>query len=141
MDLITIALMLAGAKLFKSKKTADVLEYFPKSVIYSKSQKNFVFYMEILNPTKRDLKIDSFFGSLMINENKVGKVERGNPFTIKANGRTLVSFPIKVVGTGLGIAIAKFLTNPKADITVKIIGVARALGLDNAVSEEVPLEI
>jgi LEA14-like dessication related protein len=140
MDLLTLGLLWYGAKLFKGQKTADALEYFPKQVLWSKKLKSFVFYMEILNPTNNDLKVDSFFAGLFINESKVGSVERGNPFVIKKNQRSLFSFPVKVIGIGLGQAIVSFIKNPKQAITVKVVGIAKALGIDNPVDEEIPLK-
>lgn len=141
MDLLTLSLLFLGAKLYKGKKTADVLEYYPKQVLWNKKQKAFIFYMEILNPTNNDLKVDSFYAGLFINETKVATVERGNEFVIKKNQRTLFSFPVKVIGFGLGTAIVSLIKNPKQAITLKMVGIAKALGIDNAIDEEIPLKL
>lgn len=141
MDLLTLGLIFLGVKASQASNTADKLEYYPKSVIWSKTRKQFVFYMEILNPTKHDLKVDSFFGGLFIGETKVASIERGNAFTIKANDRTKVSFPVKVIGLGLGKAVAAIIKDPTKPITLQVLGTARALGIDNAVNEQIPLSL
>jgi len=141
MDLITLALMGGAAYLFQGKKTSDKLEYYPKSIIYSKTRKELVFYMEILNPTTRDLKVDSFFGGFFFNDIKVGSVERANPFTIKKKDRTTVSFPVKIVWLGFTNVAISLIKDPKQEKVVKILGVARCMGMDNSINDEIPLTL
>ncbi len=136
MDLFTIALAAAALFAGKKKKTAERLEYFPKNLELIKGQ--LVYSMEILNPTKEKLKVDSFFGGIFADDKKIGSVERGTSFDIAPNQRTTVKFPVKLVPAGiaaLALNIKKFKS-----MKFKVAGIARALGLDNEVSQDLSLE-
>jgi len=138
MDLLTLALLGFGAnKLIKGKKTADALEYFPKNLHYK--DKKFYFYMEILNPTSNKLKIDSFFGGVYINEDKIGSIEYGTPVTLEANKRTEVRYPITPIGSGFAKVVQKIISGGAKNLTFKVIGVAKALGINTPVNEEIKL--
>ncbi len=131
-------LLALGAALFfgGKKKAADKIEYFPLNLEIIKGK--LVYSMDILNPTKNKLKIDSFFGGVFVDDNKIGSIERGKPFEINPNGRTKVKFPVEVSPVELAkllLAIAK--GNFKKQF--KIAGIARAYGLDNEVSKEISL--
>jgi len=133
MDLLTLALLFFGTKLAKGKATADKLEFYPLNLelIHGK----LVFTMEILNPTGNPLKIDSFFGGVFANDKKIGSIERGKPFTLKKKGRTPVTFPVKLVGTG----IIQTLLSGSKKYKFKIMGVAHALGVDTPINQELSL--
>jgi len=140
MDPLTIGLLIwGGSKLLKAKKTADRLEYFPKNLFYSKTEKKFYFIMDILNPTKNPLKIDSFFGGVFIGTDKVGSIEYGTPVTIQALKRTEVKYPIIPIGSGFGKVIVKILKGEGKDLKFKVMGVARSMGIDNPVNQELTL--
>jgi len=125
-----------GSKLIKGKSTADKLEFFPKNLDYKDGK--FYFRMEILNPTRNSLKIDSFFGGVYLNDEKLGSIEYGTPLTLAPLKRTEVRYPIIPSGLGFGKVIAKIIQGQR-NFTFKVMGVARALGINNAVNEEVKL--
>lgn len=130
MDLLTIALLFGAGKLLKGKKTADRLEYFPKNLHYKDGK--FYLYVDVLNPTKNPLKVDSFFGGVFIGTNKAGSIEAGTPVTFQANKRTEIKYPIIPVGSGFGKALIEIAKGNKPKF--KIIGVARSLGIDTPIN-------
>lgn len=134
-DPITIALGAYLLSLAKGKKTADRLEYFPMNLELIKGK--LVYTMEILNPTKNTLKIDSFFAGIFADDKKIGSIERGTPFDIPPNKRTTYKFPIKLNALGL-VKLALNITKLK-EMKFKVAGIARALGMDNAVDETLSL--
>jgi LEA14-like dessication related protein len=140
MDPITIALLIGAATLFKGSKTASKLEFFPNDIDWNKDKKRLEFVMEILNPTKNKLKIDSVYVSVFVNDRKVGSIERGEPFEIAPNKRTMVKLPLKPAGIGFAQIIADIIRG-KRDFEFKVLGTVRALGLDNPINKTVALEI
>lgn len=138
MDPITIGLGLWLMTLGKGKKTADRLEFFPLNIEVIKGK--LVFTMEVLNPTKNKLKVDSFFGGVFVDDKKVGSIEKGESFDVAPSGRTKVKFPIRlnlIEGAKLLASIAAGKFKKK----FKVAGIARALGLDNEVSKEISLNV
>ena len=121
--------------LAKGQKTADRLEYSPKNLEIIKGK--LVYKMDILNPTKNKLKVDSFFAGIFADDSKIGTIEKGDPFTLEPNKRTTVSFPVKLNAVGL----VKFAMNIKklAAMKFKVAGIARALGIDNPVTQDLSL--
>jgi LEA14-like dessication related protein len=136
MDVISLALLAYAMTLGKGKKTADRLEYFPLNLELIKGK--LVFTMEVLNPTKNKLKVDSFFGGVFVDDKKVGSIERSEPFDIAPKGRTRITFPVRLVPAEAVSLIAKIVSG-KFTKKFKIAGIARALGLDNEVSKEIAL--
>jgi len=117
-----------GSKLVKGSSTAEKLEYFPKNLDFKDGK--FYFRMEILNPTRNKLKIDSFFGGIYYSGNKIGSIEYATPINLDPNKRTEVRIP----------KVAVLIIQGKAkDLKFNVIGVARALGLNNPVNEEIKL--
>lgn len=137
MDPVTLLLIGALAFLSKKKKTADKLEYFPINIELIKGK--LVYTMEILNPSNDVLKVDSFFGGLFVDDRKVGSIERSEPMVIAPKGRTRIKFPVKL---NL-IEGAKLLTQifgGKFNKKFKVMGIARAFGLDNVVEKNLSLD-
>jgi LEA14-like dessication related protein len=134
-DPVTIGIGLWLWNLSKGQKTADRLEYSPKNLEII--NKKLVYKMDILNPTKNKLKVDSFFGGIFADDAKIGTVEKGDPFMLEPNKRTTVSFPVKLNAIGL----LKFATNIKKlkEMKFKVAGIAHALGMDNPVSQDLSL--
>lgn len=97
--------------------------------------------MDIVNPTNTKIKIDSVFAGLFINDKKVGSIEKNEAFTIEKKARTPVELPVKIIGLGLGQALAAFIKDPKKAITIKVLGTVRTLGIDTALNEEIPLTV
>lgn len=93
--------------------------------------------MEILNPTKNKLKVDSFFAGIFADDSKIGTIEKGEPFVLDPNKRTTVSFPVKLNALGL-VKFALSLSKLK-DMKFKVSGIARALGMDNPVTQDLSL--
>jgi len=136
-DPLTIGLLAYLLTLGRGKKTADRLEYFPKNVeiIHGK----LVATMEILNPTGNKLKIDSFFGGVTADDKKIGSIEQGKEFTLAPKTRTSVQFPVKLSTLG---ALQILLSKTKLkNMKWKLVGVARALGIDNPVSQEISFNV
>lgn len=132
--LIVVALPFL-ATLMKGKKTSDRLEYYPQNLELIKGK--LYLDMEILNPTKNDLKIDSVFAGIFAGSKKIGNIERGESFTVKANKRTSIKLPVVPSGLGFATAIADAV---KGKITTfKVMGIARALGLDNPINKDLSL--
>jgi len=136
MDPIILGIAAYLLTLGKGKKTADRLEYFPKNVEMLSGKLYFV--MDILNPTKNPLKVDSFFGGAFVDDKRVGSIERGTPFIAAPNTRTQVKFPIKLDPLSAASLLLSIIQG-KFKKQFKIAGIARALGLDNPVSKEVNL--
>lgn len=134
-DPITIGIAAWLFGLAKGKKTADSLSYFPKNleVIHNK----LVYKMDVLNPTKNKLKVDTFFAGIFAGANKIGTIEKGEAFNLAPNTRTTVSFPVKLNALGL-IQFALHLSDLKKT-KFKIAGIARALGMDNPISQDLSL--
>lgn len=111
---IPIPLIALAAFMFsKSKKTLEDLEFEPKSIIWSKTKKQFVLYMDIVNPRSQNVKVDSMFLGVFDNDTKIGSVERKNSFTIKKNDRTLVSLPVKFNSLGIITSLLAFVAEKK----------------------------
>lgn len=134
-DPITIGLGVWLLSLAKGQKTADRLEYNPKNLELINGK--LIYKMDILNPTKNKLKVDSFFAGIFADDAKVGTIERGEPFTLLPNQRTTVKFPVKLNAVGL----VKFaLSKTKlSQMKFKVAGIARALGIDNPVNQDLSL--
>ena len=126
-----------GSKLVKGSSTAEKLEYFPKNLDFKDGK--FYFRMEILNPTRNKLKIDSFFGGIYYSGNKIGSIEYATPINLDPNKRTEVRIPIIPSGLGLGKVAVLIIQGKAKDLKFNVIGVARALGLNNPVNEEIKL--
>lgn len=127
-----------GAWLFtlaKGQKTADRLEYSPKNLEIINDK--LVYTMDVLNPTKNKLKVDSFFAGIFADDAKIGTIERGTPFDLAPNKRTTVKLPVRLNAIGL----AKFALNPTklSKMKFKVSGIARALGIDNPVTQDLSL--
>lgn len=133
-------LVIAAAAYFlsplaKGSSTAAKLEFFPNNLEIIKGKLQFK--MDILNPTKNPLKVDSFFANIFSDKTKIGSIERGVPFTLEPNRRTPVSFPVRLNAAGLvkfSLNISKLKT-----LTFRVEGIAKALGLDNAVTKDISL--
>lgn len=135
MNPLVIAL---GAYLFtlaRGQKTADRLEYDPKNLEIINGK--LVYTMDVLNPTKNPLKVDSFFAGIFADDAKIGTIERGTPFDLEPKKRTTVKLPVKLNAIGL----AKFaLSKTKlSQMKFKVSGIARALGIDNPVNQDLSL--
>lgn len=135
MDPITIGIGLYLWHLAKGQKTADRLEYSPKNLEIIKGK--LVYTMDVLNPTKNPLKVDSFFAGIFADDAKIGTIERGTPFDLEPNKRTTIKLPVRLNAVGL----TKFAMNINKlkDMKFKVQGIARALGMDNAVTQDLSL--
>jgi LEA14-like dessication related protein len=131
--LLPLIALLFGTKLIQAKKTGDALQYFPKNIELINGK--IVATMEILNPTRHPLKIDSVFGNITANDSKVASIEQGTPFTLAPNARTSVTFPTKLNALGA----LKVLLHPLKlkKMKWKLVGVARALGIDTPISQDI----
>ncbi len=94
--------------------------------------------MDVLNPTKNPLKIDSFFGGVYANGKKIGSIEQGTPINIDANKRTEIRLPAVAVGLGIGQMIVDIASGK--NIELKVLGIARSMGFDNAINETLSFE-
>ena len=134
MDFVTLALLGLGFVLSKGKKTADKLEYYPKNLELIKGK--LVFTMEILNPTTNKLKVDSVFAGIFAGKKKIGNIERGESFTLAPKKRTSVSFPVKLNALGIAQVLPELIRGKGFDVKFSVKGVARALGIDSPIDDE-----
>lgn len=139
MDLLPLLLLGLAFKAKRAQHTAEELEFFPKKFHYDKQNKKLLFVMEILNPTSNRLKVDSVFAGVFAGSNKIGSVERGEPFTLEPNKRTEVRFPVKPQGIGIAKALIDAVKGVKQDFT--ILGTVKALGIETALNETIPLSL
>jgi len=139
MEPLTIGLLLAAASLFRTKKTADALQYFPQTLFYDKKKKKLYLIMEVLNPTSSRLKIDGVFLNIVVNGKKTGYIERSSPFTITAKARTKISLEAKIGIVALTDLLIAIVRGKKLDI--RLMGIVRSMGIDNAVDEKIPLKL
>jgi len=126
-----------GVPLIKGGSTASQLEFYPKNLDYDAGK--FYYRMDILNPTRNELTVDTFFGGLYVGDEKVGSIEYNKPIVLKKSQRTEVRIPIIPTGLGLGKVIAKIIKGDTKNLTFRVVGVARALGINNPVNEEIKL--
>ena len=136
-DPFTLGIAAWILSLAKGKKTADKLEYYPQNLqmIHGK----LFLDMEILNPTQNKLKIDSVFAGIFADGKKVGNIEQGTPFTVSKAKRTKVQFPVELDPINAGKLLAAFVTGKAKNLKWSVKGVARALGLDNPISQDLSL--
>lgn len=135
--LIAAAVLFAGVK--GKQKTAEQLEFFPKSLALSKDKKTLWLIVEVLNPTKRPLVIDFLFLTIKVGTVKVGSIERTTPFTIQKTGRTAVKLPVRISPVGLGKIIAMVIQGRK--IIFRVFGKGESNGIPFPVDEVIPLEL
>lgn len=140
-----IILLGAAALLFfkKGKKTLEELEFEPTSVIWSKTLKQFVLYMDVINPNSQEVKVDNVFLSIFDNDKKIGSIEKTNSFTIKKANRTKISLPIKMSAIGIITDLLLILAdkNKKKTHIFKVAGTAKVFKLDVPISEEVEFSL
>jgi hypothetical protein len=144
MDLITLALLGLGLTLAKGKKTADRLEFFPKNLELINGK--LVATMEVLNPTNNALKVNSVFAGIFVDylkdkdtgvkDKKIGNIERGEEITLAPNKRTTVKLPVKLVSIGAGTFLLDVIRGKIKNPSFKIVGIARALGIDNPIDQK-----
>jgi len=137
---LLIALGLMAAYFVKGKvDTAKELEFFPKSLALSKDKKKLFLVIEVLNPTKRPLTIDSLFLKIFYGKTKVGSLERTEPIVIEATGRTMVKLPLRVDPVGGGKLMGAVLLGKT--IVLRVLGIGDSMGLKFPVDAEIPFGI
>ena len=137
--IVLIGLFLA-TRLGKTVKTVQRLELYPKDVLFDKSSKKLFFDIEVLNPTKNSLTVQSLYAGIYVGGKKLGNVERNKPITIQPTSRTLVRLPIKPNLFATASLIAQILLGvmPKK---ASIKGTVRALGVDTTFAKTVPIQL
>jgi len=134
---LLIPLLIGAAFMLKGKAdTLKELEFFPKSLSLSADKKTLFLIVDVLNPTKNKLEIDSLFLNVNVGETKIGSVEKTIPFVIRATGRSTIKFPVKINPAGSGKLLALLIKGQKIIFTVK--GVGSSMGLQFPVDAKIP---
>ena len=137
---LLIALGLLAAYFVKGKvDTAKELEFFPKSLALSKDKKKIFLVIEVLNPTKRSLTIDSLFLKIFYGTIKVGSLERTEPITIEKTGRTMIKLPMRVDPVGGGKLMGAILLGKT--ISLRVVGIGDSMGLKFPVDARIPFSL
>lgn len=108
-----LPIALAALFFFKKKKTLEDLQFEPSSIMWSKTKKKFILYMDIVNPNSQEVEVKNLFLSIFDNDKKIGSIERANSFKIKKANRTKVSLPIKFNALGIAESLLAFASDKK----------------------------
>lgn len=141
MEIITLGLAALLLFMGGKKKTAKSLEFIPIRLRIKKvnRKKKLVLDVDILNPTKNPLTVNSVFLSLFANNKRIGRIEKGDSFKIGQQRRTTVAFPVSISFPALGQMIADYLL--KKPITFKMVGVVNVMGIDQPVDKKIDFSL
>lgn len=134
-------LLIGGALLlwYLSRKSdvATKLDYVLRSVDISKGKLYIV--LELINPTYKELKVDSINLKVYNVDLLLGRVNYFDPVTIVARNRTLLKLPVEInAGADLGKFIAAVIKGTVSSIDVK--GSILAMGFSFDVDENLNLK-
>lgn len=133
-----ILLLAAGAlalPLIKKGTAASQLQFTPKNILWSKTDKKLYFYIDILNPSKTELKVNAVFLTVFANDKKIGTIERNTPITIGGNKHTELKMTVHLSPVGTTIFIVDAVINKGKKIEIKVLGNIQSMGLQIPVNE------
>lgn len=134
-----LALLLLGGGLYaySKYKAGKGLQFYPSGLRFE--NKTLYFVLDVTNPSFTDLQLNSLFAQVFDKETEVGRTHITTPVTIKKNGTTSISLPIK-----FNIASAIFTTYKiiKGEITsLKVKGTFNSEGVNVPFEEDLPISI
>lgn len=130
---------IAAVWLTGKSKTAEALQYFPKSFKFTGGLTNpvLILKMEVVNPTTRTLEISNIFANVYANQSMIGRIEYLNKIFLPT-GTTAVNIPVQLFSGGVASLLVEIITGVKK-IDLKLLGTVNAEGFSTALNETIPV--